>query len=799
MCPAAPSEQQRSMDAGGPSHKLCATDLVTLSAKDYARRFKVASKLGAGSFADVLRVRDAEAGAERALKVLRPPAAGAGAAAHGLHSEVALFREARALKHARHANVVELLAVLRIPPSSGGDGGKGGGGGGGHGSRWALLLEYVSGGSLAGAIYERMVAPHVPSYSTLAALQWGVDVAAGLAHLHGLTPMIIHRDLKLANILLQRDAHAGRRVAKLSDFGLHVMLDRSPRPFYITSEGGCPMLVFAGQQPGGGSGGGGGGEPQRQPATPEPSGHGACAPVPASDDSSGSADGGGGRCGCERHAPALAGRADGGGDAGPFASAACAGLPGAGGARPPRHVAFREAGSGGPGALAAITSGEVLTTADLLALQRSGSTSERAAAACCDAWQRGAADAGAGSCSAPLPELAPGAADAPAPARESLPLTTGAIRRLSVDGGAHPGGVPLLLAPPGERGPGSAGSYVKASVPADVLRGLAPGPGGAAWRSLGAPPVAGESVAEMLAAANAERDAEVSLHGGTEGLAGARARRGGAPAATAAACGSDLRSTSARSSDFPTAASMLWEDLMEEEGCCQDVLGGEGFAAPALAYDLTSHTGSCMYMAPEVHAAQPYNEKADVFSLGVILYELFGRVLLFYTHTPANSPDDALAYAARVAGGFRPERPRSMPQGVWDVVSRCWAHDPAARPSAAWVLQQLQQLLDAEEAAGAAAPPAGGLAGLRAAVMGRRSAPRAVDASGAPMAPRSASAPATAGGDDGGAAGAAAADAVADVSSLAGSGGAAGPKPRAAAAAPGAERGEPSACGCIIC
>ena len=32
-----------------------------------------------------------------------------------------------------------------------------------------------------------------------------------------------------------------------------------------------------------------------------------------------------------------------------------------------------------------------------------------------------------------------------------------------------------------------------------------------------------------------------------------------------------------------------------------------------------------MYMAPEVFRSEPYNEKADVFSFGIMLYEVRGR------------------------------------------------------------------------------------------------------------------------------------------------------------------------------
>ncbi len=36
----------------------------------------------------------------------------------------------------------------------------------------------------------------------------------------------------------------------------------------------------------------------------------------------------------------------------------------------------------------------------------------------------------------------------------------------------------------------------------------------------------------------------------------------------------------------------------------------------------TGQTGSWLYMAPEVMLNKPYNEKVDIFSLGIILYEV---------------------------------------------------------------------------------------------------------------------------------------------------------------------------------
>lgn len=54
---------------------------------------------------------------------------------------------------------------------------------------------------------------------------------------------------------------------------------------------------------------------------------------------------------------------------------------------------------------------------------------------------------------------------------------------------------------------------------------------------------------------------------------------------------------------------------------------------------LSGGTGSCLYMAPEVYLAHCYNEKSDVFSYAVVLYELFTRCLIVFTELPTNSTD----------------------------------------------------------------------------------------------------------------------------------------------------------------
>ncbi|WIA14837.1 hypothetical protein OEZ85_001556 [Tetradesmus obliquus] len=116
-------------------------------------------------------------------------------------------------------------------------------------------------------------------------------------------------------------------------------------------------------------------------------------------------------------------------------------------------------------------------------------------------------------------------------------------------------------------------------------------------------------------------------------------------------------------------------------------------------FNMTGKTGSYLYMAPEVWKNQPYNEKADVFSFGVVLYELVSRCLLIFTELPTSTTDPIITerYAEKVSQGYRPSRPKRMPPGVWELVTACWQQQPAARPAMASVVAALTQLLAEDE------------------------------------------------------------------------------------------------------
>ncbi len=60
----------------------------------------------------------------------------------------------------------------------------------------------MGGGTLKKLVSTQMSEPHRRVYTNADALRWAVQLADALAYLHQANPIVIHRDLKLENILL---------------------------------------------------------------------------------------------------------------------------------------------------------------------------------------------------------------------------------------------------------------------------------------------------------------------------------------------------------------------------------------------------------------------------------------------------------------------------------------------------------------------------------------------------------------------------------------------------------------------
>lgn len=89
--------------------------------------------------------------------------------------------------------------------------------------------------------------------------------------------------------------------------------------------------------------------------------------------------------------------------------------------------------------------------------------------------------------------------------------------------------------------------------------------------------------------------------------------------------------------------------------------------------------GSPIYVAPEVFQSQLYNNKADIYSLGIILWEVWYGEQAFSRIGKITLKE----LCGLVANGGRPQPIEEYKQPPWQELMRlCWAENPQKRPSA---------------------------------------------------------------------------------------------------------------------
>ncbi|XP_057490034.1 serine/threonine-protein kinase STY46-like isoform X1 [Actinidia eriantha] len=101
---------------------------------------------------------------------------------------------------------------------------------------------------------------------------------------------------------------------------------------------------------------------------------------------------------------------------------------------------------------------------------------------------------------------------------------------------------------------------------------------------------------------------------------------------------------------------------------------------------MTAETGTYRWMAPEVIEHKPYDRKADVFSFGIVLWELLTGKLPYEHLTPLQ------AAVGVVQKGLRPTIPRHTYPKMVELLERCWQQDPSLRPEFSEIIEILQDV-----------------------------------------------------------------------------------------------------------
>jgi len=170
--------------------KMIAMQQSRVVAGQMINHYKIVSAIGAGGMGEVYLAEDTRLERRVALKFLP---------AHLTEDDRYLRRfeqEARAVAALSHPNVCMIHEVIQT-----GDG------------RHCIVMEYVDGMTLSDSIRERPLRVH-------AAIDIAIQVATALSAAHAAG--IVHRDIKLENIMIRRDGYV-----KILDFGLAKLTDQN--------------------------------------------------------------------------------------------------------------------------------------------------------------------------------------------------------------------------------------------------------------------------------------------------------------------------------------------------------------------------------------------------------------------------------------------------------------------------------------------------------------------------------------------------------------------------------------------
>lgn len=97
-----------------------------------------------------------------------------------------------------------------------------------------------------------------------------------------------------------------------------------------------------------------------------------------------------------------------------------------------------------------------------------------------------------------------------------------------------------------------------------------------------------------------------------------------------------------------------------------------------------SFNGTVAWMAPEALREVPCSEKVDIWSYGIVLWELLTR------EPPFKDLEHSSIIFLVGSGKLKPLIPTTCPEGFKLIMEMCWKYNPKERPSFKLILNHLE-------------------------------------------------------------------------------------------------------------
>ena len=118
-------------------------------------------------------------------------------------------------------------------------------------------------------------------------------------------------------------------------------------------------------------------------------------------------------------------------------------------------------------------------------------------------------------------------------------------------------------------------------------------------------------------------------------------------------------------------------------------------SATTESIDDSENYGIIPYIAPEIFQGQKYTEKSDIYSFGMIMWEIMTGRRPFWDR---NHDVDLII---EIVDGLRPPIVTNAPEGYIELMKECWHPDPVKRPTASsitdWKSNKFSIMLNNEQ------------------------------------------------------------------------------------------------------